>query len=1108
MKKSILLFGLILIYSSLFGQEWVNKMLDQNVNFYEVQDAFYEHWQGKGYERGKGYKQFKRWESLMAPRVYPTGNRIRSKTYVHAWREIKKMQTTMDKSGSEWEPLGPTDWVSQGWNPGLGRVNSVTQDPADPNTLYICTPAGGLWKSTDAGTNWTVLTDNLPAIGASGLAIDPTNTDRLYLATGDGDGGDTYSFGVLKSTDGGLTWETTSLIFDFPQEVRCNAIKIAPTNPNKIFVATNNGLFTSLDGAETWSLTLPANIRDIALKPGNPDVVYASGKRFYRSTDGGINFQPTTAGVPSQSAVNRLAIAVTATNPNLVYMVAGSNEDSGFYGFYKSEDSGQSFTLQSNTPNILTYSEIGEGEGGQSWYDLAITASPTDENQVFVGGINVWRSDNGGIDWDIVSHWTYPSTIGYTHADIHALEHYGNKLYCGSDGGIFSSSDDGDTWQDLSSGLQISQYYRIAISTTDPNLILTASQDNGTNLFEGTSYTHLLGGDGNMAVIDYSNDQIMYSSYPSGNFQRSTNGGNTFESFIQGIDETGAWVTPLRLHPENPEILYAAFENVWRKSGENPWVKISDFPISGTLLALCLAPSNPDVIYTSTYGSIMKTVDGGSFWTNISAALPNLTITAIEVHPQNPDELWITMSGYEADSKVFHSTDGGQNWENITFNLPNIPVNCVAYQLGSNDGIYIGTDAGVFYKDDMNLNWIPYNDGLPQVIINQIVFQYQTSKVLLATYGRGVWQNDFFDGSNLLPVANFSGDKSLICAGDSVTYTNLSINFTDSLLWTFEGGTPTQSSENNPVVTYNQAGEYYAKLWIANPNGSDSLLYENYIHVLANNGVSIPFTENFESNSTLEELTWFVENDDGLNRWEINESTGYQSTQSVWLNNFTNLPFNNDVLLSQTFDLSQADTAIVTMRVAYAKKPESNFETFKVFISTDCGASWTLKNVFTSISNLPSSEATPASFTPTDSTDWNFLLINNISPEERTANFRIKLVFRSNGGNNVYVDNINLLDEAIPVGLRQVEPPFAEMHLYPNPAATKETKLKLNLVEATEVWIRLHDVSGKIVRNIFSGRLNAGSQSLTIPLSGLAAGPYTISISSEYHTIGKQLIIE
>lgn len=1106
MKKLFTSLVFISFSIFLFGQDWVDKLMDPEINFYEVQESFNTHWGESGYERGKGWKQYKRWEYHTAPRSFPSGVRGHSKEYFEAWQKIEKLNQIQPKTNSSWSPVGPTSWVSQGWNPGLGRVNAIVVDPNNASIIYVATPSGGLWKSVDSGTNWVCLTDDLPAIGASGLAINPDDSNILYLATGDGDASDTYSFGVMKSMDGGETWEPTSLIHEISHQIRCTRIVMDPDNYDKLWVSTNKGLFITEDAGLSWAQKLTGDIRDIQLRPGDSQTVYCAGRRFYKSTDGGNNFTQITDGVPSHNDVNRLAIAVSADDPEVVYFVAGASEDSGFYGLYKSFNSGESFVLQSNSPNILTYSEIGEGQGGQSWYDLAIAASPTDANEIYVGGINVWKSWNGGIDWNIISHWVHPSSIGYTHADIHSLDFYGDKLYCGSDGGIFKTSDFGSSWVDLSEGLQISQFYKIAVSTTDPDLILTASQDNGTNLFTSNNiYKHLLGGDGNMALIDYSNDQIMYSAYPGGAFQKSTDGGTSFSDFTSGIDESGAWVTPLEMHPSNPNILYAAFENVWRVASNGVWERISNFPFSGTLQTLKVAPSNPDVIYTSSYEKIQKTTNAGESWSSISGGLPNLAITDIEVHPSDPNRLWITLSGYQPDSKVFYSEDGGNSWENVSLNLPNIPVNCISYQLGSNDGLYIGTDAGVYYKDAEYLNWNSYNTGLPNVIIKQIIFQYQASKVIVGTYGRGVWENNFFDPSNLMPVVHFVASDQLRCVGQEVTYTNQSINVADDYVWTFEGGTPAVSTETNPVVTYTESGSFSTKLWAANSNGADSLILTNYIHIIDTIGISAPYTEDFESASSVDDIAWYVESESN-NTWEINHETGYNSNSSIWINNNSKPPLNYEYLTSSTFDLSDLDTAVVTMRVAYARKPGSSLESLKMYISNDCGETWTFKKTFNSSSILSSADPTSQPFIPADSTEWNLLAIDNIQPHERTGSVRIQLRFSTNGGNNIYVDDINILD-AVPTYLKERQSVFESVNIYPNPAAD-HTTLELFAGNSTKAKISLHNIEGKLVQNLWDGKINAGKNLVSLSLKGVSSGIYTLSIQTENGIQSKQLVIE
>lgn len=1084
-------------------------MQDHDVNFYEVQEAFNEHWDGKGYERGKGYKQYKRWEYFMEQRVYPHGTRLNSETLYKEWKKARKSTRNQAKSDTPWEAVGPTSWESFGWNPGLGRVNAVIVDPSNHEKLFVATPSGGLWKSEDAGNSWEVLTDNLPAIGASGLAIHPENSDLMYLATGDGNGGDAYSFGVMKSEDGGQSWETTGLSFEISEQVRCSKILMDPSNSSRLYVASHAGLFVTTDGGETWNNPVSQQIRDIEINPEDPSIIYASGTRFFMSDDFGESFDQITEGVPNFQLVSRLAITTTSANSDYVYMVASSDADNGFYGLYRSVDAGNSFELMSNTPNILTYSEIGDGSGGQGWYDLAIAAHPENEDEIYVGGINVWQSLDGGENWNIKSHWVYPSSIGYTHADIHSLDFYGDTLYCGSDGGVFRYQDNIDEWLDLSNGLQISQYYRIAVSATNPDLILTASQDNGTNIFnEDGSYIHLLGGDGNAAAIDYTDDEIMYSAYPGGNFQRSTNGGNSFNGFTNGIDESGAWVTPLEFHPENPSILFAAYENVWKNTG-GLWTKISDLPTSGTLRSLEIAPSDPDVIYTGGFGYIHRTTNGGDTWANITSSnLPNRVITGIEASPDDPLKVWITFSGYLDGEKVFYSDNGGQNWENISQNLPNVPVNCVSYQLGTNDGIYIGTDIGVYYKSADESTWSFYNEGLPNVIINQIIFQYQAGKVIVGTYGRGVWQNEFFNAGEALPVADFSGSPKLICQGETVSYLNESLNISDSIVWTFEGGTPETSNELNPEITYNQGGLFDAKLWVANANGADSLILEDYVEVISQTGVPAPYSESFEGAENLGEIAWYVENEDGELTWQLNQEEGYLSTQSVWIENFNNLPLNEDFLESTTIDLSQLDTAIVTMRVAYAEKNDQSLERFKVSISNDCGEEWTFKELFTSTSDLPSTDPTDDYFVPSGPDDWHLLVVNNIDPDERTENFRLQLSFRSNGGNNIYVDDINIIDEPL-LSVENIEIEKDVLEIFPNPNSTGLATLQLDQLSSSRVQIEVYDAMGRKLNNLWSGELPVGKQALELDLSALSQGVYTLrAVNPDRIRTGKIIITE
>lgn len=1092
MKKLLFLFAFVsaALYSE--AQTWVDLMTDDDVNFYEVQEAFEEEWGDQGYIRGRGYKQYKRWEYFMEPRVYPSGERVSGLKLMEALKVTKKMGGMEMKSDNPWTPVGPTSWTGFGWNPGLGRVNATYVDPTNSEHIYVATPAGGLWESTDNGDTWASLTDTLVAIGASAIAVNPENTNIIYLATGDGNASDTYSFGVIKSIDGGNSWEPTNLDFEIENQIRCTDLLMDPQNPDKIYVTSSQGLFVTEDGGETWDQPLSIFLRDVAIHPGNSDIVYAAGTRFYKSEDGGESFDQINSGLPSSGQVNRLEMAVTAANDQLVYILAGDSDDSGFQGFYRSTDEGDSFELMSNSPNILGYSQTGDSQGGQSWYDLAIAASPTDEDRVFVGGINVWETTNGGSSWNIKSHWYYPPNIAYTHADIHSLDFFGNTLYCGSDGGVFRSNDNGNAWEDISEGLQISQFYRISVSVSDPDKILAGAQDNGTNLFSSENgYEHILGGDGNGAAIDYTNDDVMYASYPGGAYQRSTNGGLSFQDYTNGINETGAWVTPFEIHPTNPNILFAGYENVW-KNEDGEWSVISNLNAGTTLRAMRVAPSNPDVIMASTFQLLYRTENGGETWDEIGNGLPNLFITSIEIDPQDSDRIWVGFSGYNEGQKVFYSDNGGDNWENISGNLPNIPVNCLHYLQGSNDAIYAGTDAGVFYIDNDLENWSPYNEGLPNVIVNQLVFHYPTQQIFLASYGRGVWKNGFFNTDDLAPIPNFTANNTAVCPGGEVTFNNLSLNATSGVEWTFEGGQPESSTESSPVVTYAESGFYTVKIKAINGEVADSLIITNCIQVL--NNENAPYTEDFEE-QTEDLVDWIVSEPEQNITWEFNPAVGFLSENSVFVENY-NLIGNGQVeLTSQVIDLSQLDTAFISMRAAFARKSDSGYEALRVFINTDCSDEWTFKKVFPASSSLPSVEPTDVYFTPENEDEWNYLVVTNIQPEERTENFRFRFIFYNNGGNNIFLDDINLSESNVLSTYDQSE--FTgEVKLYPNPT-TDNVNIALTLTNAETILLHLMGADGKLLFQDGPHEMSQGTQNINLSLGGMPPGSYILEVVGE-----------
>ncbi len=734
------------------AQRWI-EAADKTHNFFIARDSFNAEWEGKEYERGKGYKQFKRWEYFMERRVSPTGELPDPGAAWKARMEFLNGENAEKSSlppSLTWTPLGPTDWLANtGNSPGNGRINVVVQDPVDANKVYIGASSGGLWRSTNGGTSWTSLTDSQPVLGVSGIAIDPSNTNVIYIGTGDGDGSDTYSVGVLKSIDGGATRNTTGLSWTIPQLRSVRKLLMHPTDFNTVFAATNIGVFKTTDAGVNWTSVSAISAHDVEFHPTNASIVYACSDEFYRSTDGGNTFSLITSGLSAATAVNRFRIGVSANQPEWVYVLGGKQSGNAFEGIWRSTDAGLAFSVRATTPNLFGLNQAGSDNAGQSQYDMALAVNPANANELWVGGINVWKSVNGGTNFSVQTDWVNPAnTVGYVHADIHELAMFGSKLYCGSDGGIFKSENLGDDWTNLSAGLSITQFYDIGGSPTNANLLIGGAQDNGTKVYSGSPvWAQRNGGDGTVCAIDPTNNNVMYSSTQNGFFSKSVNGGVTFTSTVGASSfssESGAFMTPFLIDPNDHNTLYVGYRFMYKSADAGAtWASLGN-PGGGTAACnvIAVAPSNSNVIYVVKGASIFKTTNGGSSWSSISVGLPVLAIADVEVDPFDANRLWIGVSGYTAGSKMYRSDNGGTSYTNISANLPNLPVNTIAVQPNSNNILYVGMDVGVFSKNATQANWTDCTGNLPNVIVNEIEINTGLNKLQIGTFGRGAWVAD------------------------------------------------------------------------------------------------------------------------------------------------------------------------------------------------------------------------------------------------------------------------------------------------------------------------------------------------------------------------------
>ncbi|HQV00755.1 MAG TPA: glycosyl hydrolase, partial [Bacteroidia bacterium] len=619
---------------------------------------------------------------------------------MNAWR--KNNGNNIQSSGN-WSPVGPFVVApGNGWSPGIGRINGVAVNPLNSNVIYAGAPAGGLWKSNTGGNNFTTTTDHLPAIGFNSIAIDYVDTNIVYALSGDGDAGDTYSLGLLKSMDGGATWNVTGLNWNTINARLGHKVLIDPTDRNIIFVCTNNGIFRSNDAAASFTLVQGGNIFDMEFKPGNSNEMYAVGaSSFYKSTNNGVSFSIVTNGLPAPLAANRFAIAVTPANNNYVYLIAGAASNSGFLGLWLSTDAGNTFNFITNTPNVMGWDMDGTDNGGQSWYTLTIAADPLNAAHIITGGVNVWESFDGGNSFNINAHWVINSQ-SYVHADIHFLDYINGNLYAGTDGGLFKWDQSALTWLDLSQGLQVSQFYRLATSATDPNFILAGAQDNGSiSIINGNS-EQWLGADGFEQAINPLNNNIIYGEAQYGGIYRSMDKGATSNYISGGISGSSDWDTPFLLN--NIGHLFVGYEDIWRSTNNgNTFSNITNTGL-GVLKYMDICESNQSVMYATNGQNVFKIDLNNGSVTDVTNGLAG-TKSYIAVSDIDPNIVYATIGGFTAGAKVFKSTNGGLTWTNISGNLPNIPFNTIIEDTTSSQGVYVGSESGVFYTNNILGNW-------------------------------------------------------------------------------------------------------------------------------------------------------------------------------------------------------------------------------------------------------------------------------------------------------------------------------------------------------------------------------------------------------------------
>ena len=728
MKKVIFSLAMSLFCTAAFAQIDYRDMMDDNsYNVYDVIKAGEAYFKTHPTGKGSGYKEFQRWIQINEPRFYPSGDRSSFDPAIVAreFRSFKSRYGSNRLSGTGWEELGPAyaaNYLPPTWASGVGRVEAVWADTVSGDTVYIGARAGGFWKSLDGGASWHSTTQDLAAVGVIDIDVHPTKHNEVYILTRNPAG---YSQGLMKSTDYGETWASTSLMTSTLYKMI-----IPKSAPDTMYVSSSGGFYRSVDEGATWINTLSGSVRDFAVKPGSPKRVYliqrSDNDQILVSNDHGATFAPLSNISANGGASSR--IRVSAAAPNILYFQSSN-------GVWRSTDSGVTFSYQGAVPA-----------------NMAFGVNDQNPDVLVSGGLDQYVSWDAGLNYTLTCGWVTPTAANYVHADGRVLESWNGVMYLGTDGYLGKSTDFGNSWNIVNPvGTPIREFYRIGIGLTDVDVMVGGSQDNGTSAYLHGTWYEWLGADGMECHIDRNNTNQWFGTIQFGALRTTDQNGQN-SSGIDPAGTSGSWVTPSVLDPCNDNTIFIAFDTVYKSTdnGTN-WAPLADFSAYGNMNQIAISPVDSNLLYVSKGSRIWHSTDNGNTWSDISSGLPNKTINRIATHPHDPQTVTVCFSGFTAADKVYTSTNAGGSWANITDNLPNMSANVILYENCPEERIYVGMDIGVYYRDNTTPLWVLYNDSLPDVEVTDLEINLGAHRLVASTWGRGAWCTDLV-GSTTEPA--------------------------------------------------------------------------------------------------------------------------------------------------------------------------------------------------------------------------------------------------------------------------------------------------------------------------------------------------------------------
>ncbi|MAQ32011.1 MAG: hypothetical protein CMD26_04705 [Flavobacteriales bacterium] len=842
---------------------WVQEMYSETPDPGKIELLYNNYYKENKFIKNKHTQYYKRWKRSLSREINTEKNSITP-------RKI------MNLNLPEWECVGPFDFdrnaASTSYAAGAAHLYTVEQSISNSNILYAGGATCGLWKSLNKGLQWIPLFETELMINTVySLEIDFTNPDIVYFSADDN---------LYRTINGGNSYE---LLYEMSF---IKDIVMHPNNTNILFICSEERLYQLNISDNNLETLVFGDVLELEFHPTNSSIIYivrqiGNKTEFLKSINSGETFDIYDSGWPSPNSNDeqlRTEIAVTLDNPNRVVALAtgSANGGSGLYGIYVSDDQGENWEFRccgvqaggvpsETNMNLMGWSHEGLDDGGQYYYDLALAINPNNADNIHVGGVNHWVSNDGGYTFTCPSKWSWAAdseNTKYVHADIHDIKYYNDDLWIACDGGIFYSNNLGDTIHQRMFGIAGTDFWGFGSGFSDGDVMIGGTYHNATLLkdndtyiqgdtLEGTNelggWVSVCGGDNYRGFVNFGDNRKVYLDEwgSGGGYKLSGDRTIPLEGFSMSVLSNASYTTGessnLEFDPRCFNIIYIGNNDILYKSFDNGYSSIPIYDFSEKVTSIEVGWDNPDIIYVATYDgywsekNVWRSEDAGQTFVNITPTFPGVVADDwipfdITVSSENANHVWIarcpnslSYSSYDG-SKVYKSTNGGENWTNITgVGLSGENITNIEYLRGSNDGIYLGTRKNVYYKNDTMTEWILYNNKLPlSTYSTQLVPYYKEQKLKNGT-NRSVWEVDFYESPT--PSAQIAADKLTInCMNDTVQFVNHSAMSTDnaSWSWSFPGGNPSSSTEENPLIIYSNEGLYDVSLTINDISGSDN----------------------------------------------------------------------------------------------------------------------------------------------------------------------------------------------------------------------------------------------------------------------------------------------